>query len=346
MDFWFKMKLFLPLLILVSSIAHAQNSAFSELLEQAELNNPRAQYQLSQAYQNGKGVTQSSQDALYWLEQAANNRYQQAQIDLVEYYLSNQKNKNHFERGIYWLTKLALNGNDNAQYQLGMIYQSQPDALNASMLAKLWFQMAAETNPAAEAAYSSILQDEFNQQRVKQLAEFDHLNHPKNLFSSLSYQELIVPVSSGVAAIAIALVSYRITRRRKLKMLKSTTEANTEQTLSATANASFLENQQLKQHIARQEQAIKKQQQLLSQLSQQLRQPSASHISQASSSHATELDLACAMFGYEKHALPPVEGIKQRYKQLCKIYHPDLRGSDEEMKRLNHALKLIMSKRK
>jgi len=32
-----------------------------------------------------------------------------------------------------------------------------------------------------------------------------------------------------------------------------------------------------------------------------------------------------------------------RYKQLCKIYHPDLKGSDEEMKRLNSALKIILT---
>ncbi|MBO0237122.1 DnaJ domain-containing protein, partial [Vibrio parahaemolyticus] len=33
--------------------------------------------------------------------------------------------------------------------------------------------------------------------------------------------------------------------------------------------------------------------------------------------------------------------IKLRYRQLSKLYHPDTRGSEEEMKRLNHAFKLV-----
>ncbi|NCO46707.1 MAG: hypothetical protein GW890_10090, partial [Vibrio sp.] len=55
-----------------------------------------------------------------------------------------------------------------------------------------------------------------------------------------------------------------------------------------------------------------------------------------------KLLLACALFGFKLSELPDEKSIKLRYKQLCKIYHPDLQGSQEEMKRLNGALKIIL----
>ncbi|MDN3683394.1 DnaJ domain-containing protein [Vibrio sinaloensis] len=53
--------------------------------------------------------------------------------------------------------------------------------------------------------------------------------------------------------------------------------------------------------------------------------------------------LACALFGYKPGAIPDNKQIKVRYKQLCKIYHPDLNGNEEDMKRLNAALKVILA---
>ncbi|MGT0150176.1 DnaJ domain-containing protein [Vibrio metschnikovii] len=54
-----------------------------------------------------------------------------------------------------------------------------------------------------------------------------------------------------------------------------------------------------------------------------------------------DFSLACALLGFHPHRLPDEKIIKQRYKQLSKIYHPDLQGSEEEMKRLNGAMKII-----
>ncbi|MDF5356397.1 J domain-containing protein, partial [Vibrio parahaemolyticus] len=54
-----------------------------------------------------------------------------------------------------------------------------------------------------------------------------------------------------------------------------------------------------------------------------------------------KLSVACAMFGYTPQHIPDLQAIKLRYRQLSKLYHPDTRGSEEEMKRLNHAFKLV-----
>ncbi|POF60482.1 hypothetical protein CRN58_03410, partial [Vibrio vulnificus] len=52
--------------------------------------------------------------------------------------------------------------------------------------------------------------------------------------------------------------------------------------------------------------------------------------------------LACAMFGYLPSNIPDEKSIKIRFRQLSKLYHPDARGSEEEMKRLNGALKVLL----
>jgi hypothetical protein len=57
---------------------------------------------------------------------------------------------------------------------------------------------------------------------------------------------------------------------------------------------------------------------------------------------SNNLQLACALFGYTPSSIPNQKSIKVRYKQLSKIYHPDGQGCDEEMKRLNSALKTIL----
>lgn len=55
-----------------------------------------------------------------------------------------------------------------------------------------------------------------------------------------------------------------------------------------------------------------------------------------------KLALACAMFGYLPSGIPDEKAIKIRFRQLSKLYHPDARGSEEEMKRLNGALKVLL----
>ena len=86
---------------------------------------------------------------------------------------------------------------------------------------------------------------------------------------------------------------------------------------------------------------IKKQKRQLEVLYQELKR---SQKNQANSNQDQKIQLACAVFGYHPSQVPDEKAIKVRYKQLSKIYHPDMKGSDEEMKRLNGALKTILNK--
>ncbi|MBA5763016.1 J domain-containing protein [Vibrio sp. 404] len=342
------MKFVSTLLFYVSSLAFANTSSpsFSELLAQAELDNPRAQYQVSQAYQQGSEVEKSNQEAFYWLEQAAQNRYKPAQYDLVAQYLNGGLTKPNLDNALYWLTKLAISGDDKAQFELGQLYQEHQLDVDAQSQAKLWYHVAAESNPAAEEAYAALLEAQFNQQRAKQLAQMNKLDsessetqNDTSFWSSLPYEPQLALATLLVVSLT-ASSAWLWRRKKQLAHLDSRREALaiTDQTAS--------ENQQLKTQIAKQDRALKKQKQQLELLYQQLKkhQATVSSASPVRAPASTPLSIACAMFGFEEKQIPDTSKIKQRYKQLCKIYHPDLKGSDEEMKRLNHSLKIILER--
>ena len=340
------MKLISTLIFCFSSIALATplTNSFAELLAQAELDNPRAQYQVSQAYLNGADVKKSDQEALYWLEQAAQNRYKPAQYDLVEQYLNGGLTKPNLDNALYWLTKLAISGDDKAQFELGQLYEKHQHTIDAQSQAKLWYHVAAESNPAAEEAYAALLEAQFNQQRAKQLAQMNKLDSELNETQNDTSFWLSLPYEPQLALATLLVVSLTASsawlwrRKKQLAHLHSHREALaiTDQTAS--------ENQQLKTQIAKQDRALKKQKQQLELLYQQLKkhQATVSSASPVRAPASTPLSIACAMFGFEQNQIPDTNSIKQRYKQLCKIYHPDLKGSDEEMKRLNHSLKIIL----
>ncbi|EGU32796.1 J domain-containing protein [Vibrio scophthalmi] len=339
------LKTFIASLALFSSVTFANSTSIDELTAQAELNNPRAQYQIAQAYKTGDGVAQSSQEALYWLEQAANNRYKLAQRELIDHYLHGDLGKPNQEQAFYWLTKLAISGDDQAQFELGQLYQTDSDKVDTLGQAKLWYQIAAASNPKAEEALASILEQEFNAQRAKQLAAIEQLDDQHREQSAHSatntLSSLLNPLSFVLLTLVAALSMILVWLWHRQKKSIGQIHAHSAQNLS--------QNDELKQQIQQQDKALRKQKQQLELLYSQLKKQQLALKAQsiqsttANSSQTPHMDLACAMFGYKPAQLPDEKQIKQRYKQLSKIYHPDLKGSEEEMKRLNTCLKLLLS---
>ncbi|MGF1911419.1 J domain-containing protein [Vibrio kasasachensis] len=344
------MKYLPALLLCFSSLALANTStdSFTEQLAQAQLENPRAQYQISKAYLKGEVVEKSAPEALYWLEQAAVNRYKPAQYDLVEQYIHGGLTKPNLDKAFYWLTKLAISGDDKAQYELGQLYEKHQKSLNAQSQAKLWYQVAAESNPAAEEAYAILLETQFNEQRAKQLAQIKKLddqqseNKPKTPNSYWSY----FPAFPQMALATLFMFSVAASSAWLWRRKKQHSQLKTQRDAVAIADHTTSESQQLKIQIAKQDKALRKQKQQLDVLYQQLKkhQATLTQVNNVKTSPNNPFSTACAMFGFEENRVPDTSKIKQRYKQLCKIYHPDLQGSDEEMKRLNQALKIILDR--
>ncbi|MDA0147465.1 J domain-containing protein [Vibrio sp. LaRot3] len=333
------------MLALISANSWAMSQAeFDQLLQQAELNNPRAQYQVAKAYQLGDGVAASTNEALYWLEQAANHRYKPAQSELVDYY--QQPDTQNMSKAMYWLTKLAINGDDQAQFELGQLYENQGKQLSATSQAKIWYQLAAEHNAQAEEAYSRVLEAEFNAQRAKQVAAINELDQQLNgattqtgAKANRNSAPLLTPLSYALLALIAILVAA-------VGWLWRSSKTSIQQ-LSSDANVHSSKSEQLKQQIKQQESTLKQQKRQMEAMynqlkKQQLELKNSHQTPVAKPATASSLSLACALFGFDSHKLPDEKQIKVRYKQLCKIYHPDLKGSDEEMKRLNGALKLIL----
>ncbi|WP_082030198.1 tetratricopeptide repeat protein [Vibrio renipiscarius] len=329
------------LFLFATSAAHAltENEA-TQILQQAELNNPRAQYQIAHAYQAGDSVTQSNKEAIYWLRQAASNRYKPAQRELIQHYQQGDLTEQNLNEALFWLTKLAMSGDDQAQFELGQFYELQAKHTEPLMQAKLWYQIAAQTNPKAETALTGLLEQEFNDQRAKQLAAMSDLNDSDN--ASLDDDKAITNPMPSWLYVLLFLVIIIVTAmalfwRRKQQARDSLPPAAS----TSTPNQA---DSDLRQKIARQDQALRKQKQQLEQLLSQLKaQQAASLRTQAKTEPQLHpLHLARSMFGYGDERLPDEKQIKQRYKQLCKIYHPDKQGSHEEMMRLNSALSIIL----
>lgn len=331
---------------LISSTTFAAATEITDLLAQAELNNPRAQYQIAQAYKMGDGLVQSSQDALYWLEQAANNRYKLAQRELVDHYLNGKLGKPNHDQAAYWLTRLAISGDDQAQFELGQWYERDTKTVDTLSQAKLWYQIAAEHNPKAEEAFTRVLEEEFNAQRAKQLAAMSQLDdeHQGSLTQNSSPSTTVLSVLvSPLAIIAfVAILALSIGFAWLWRTKNGHRTLYQDQSESAQSH-----NDELKQQLKLQDKALRKQKQQLELLYNQLKKQQIALQSKpattTTASKSSHLDLACAMFGYSATQLPDEKQVKQRYKQLCKIYHPDLKGSEEEMKRLNACLKLILN---
>ncbi|PNH94287.1 J domain-containing protein [Vibrio diazotrophicus] len=308
----------------------------AELLSKASNNDAVAQYQLALRYQSGEGITQNLSEAFYWFQQSSERNQPQAMHQLAKMYLRGQGTEIDNAEGIYWLTKLATQGNAKAQFELGKQYQAIKNSPTSQQMAEIWFRTAAESLPEAEQAYSQILEDKFNQQRAKQVSAIDQLDDEANS------QQKTLPTPSRLDIDKLNWVYVVILASIALLMLvTSLYQRQKRQKHEADASDQLTEQQQLEQKLADNIAVIKKQKRQLEVLYQELKR---SQKNQANTNQDQKFQLACAVFGYHPSQVPDEKAIKVRYKQLSKIYHPDMKGSDEEMKRLNGALKTILNK--
>ncbi len=305
------------------------SETIDQLLKQANQNNPQAQFQVAMAYQSGSGTDKNLKEALYWLQQAAGNEHPEAIMQLAQNYLTGTGTEKDTIQAVYWLSKIAIEGNATAQYKLGELYQGLSQPLSSRDMAEIWFHLSADKLPEAEEAYSKILEERFNQRRAKQVSAIDQLdtiidNQIENTETAelqqseqLDQDFILITI---ITLILLAVFSSYKTLQNK-KRLSSQSEKHSQQ--------------QIIDHTV----TIKKQKRQLETLYKELKRYQKQ---QSSSANNQKYQLACALFGYSPQQVPNEKEIKVRYKQLCKIYHPDMKGSDEEMKRLNIALKTLL----
>ncbi|WP_192888888.1 SEL1-like repeat protein [Vibrio bathopelagicus] len=344
--------------LFIPHFVHAESSAELSLDSQPQELQPldsTSQYQLAQSYELGTNVPKNIDDAFYWYSQSADNGNADAQFRLGEWYLAGTSVEQDNKLALEWFIKAALQGNKRAPNEVAKIYESSLDKKLLQPLdsAQLWYEAALKDNPDAEEGYNRVLEAQFNQQRAKQISSIEQLNddidtetntsqelpdqqRPNQGLSSLSPS--VQPyngqaTSSNLTSsdymigavlavlIAIASISATLVISRKRQVLKSGELNQQQQTLEAQLSAKDF--------------TIKQQKRQLQTIYNELNK-------QKNNKGLNALQVACALFGYTPSSIPDQKSIKIRYKQLSKIYHPDGHGCDEEMKRLNNALKTIL----
>lgn len=308
----------------------------SELIAQANQGDRNAQYQLAIDYQSGQNTPVSQDDAFYWFQQAAESGHPAAMIQLANTYLSGSGTEKDIDKALLWLTKAFATGNQDAAIQIGQLYESLNRSPAPQTMAEIWYHTVAGSNPKAEQLYTQKLEQKFNQQRARQVSSIEQLestidqsatsqeptattSHTQNQTESLMSDYLFIIL---FVLIIVALLSvYRYVKQ-------------------ARQQQSTQEQEKLTTQLNEQSGVVKQQKRQLDKLYRELKKLQST---QATQSQDHKLALACAMFGFHPSQLPDERNVKIRYKQLSKIYHPDMKGSEEEMKRLNGALKIIIS---
>lgn len=314
--------------LLLSTSAFGQS--VQQLTEQANQRDPNAQYQLSLELAKEDGEAAKA-DAFYWLQQSAQLGYEPAQIKLAQAYESGIATQVDLKLAANWYWQAAVQGNLDAQIKLGTLFEEQGSLFSQLDIAQFWFGVAAKHSAEAENAYNRILEIKFNAMRAKQVSAISQLDSAfatqvQSLDTGLETSATTTPPSpiytdwisiSAILFLALSFSGVMFYFRRK-KVSRETTQ---QLELQSELNKQRYSNKQLKGQL---EKVFNEYKKVQAQAGKQ------------------KLSLACAMFGYSPSAIPDEKSIKIRFRQLSRLYHPDARGSEEEMKRLNGALKVLL----
>lgn len=284
---------------------------------------PEQQFQYAQ-----QSVTNSKEEVRYWLEQSAKQGYLPAQKQLARDFESGLTGPASSSLAIYWLTSIALNDPKDQGYLLASFLEKNQADISINELIEAWYQLSSIHNPQAEAAYNQLLEQRFNQLRAKQVSEIEELDKKSAVQHEIlpgsaeePYISQLKPfMAFGIMSLIVGVgwIGYR--RQRDTQLDRSAREATQTQQLDMKVKELEFTNKQLKRQLEKVFREFKK---------------------TKSQSDNHKFELACAIFGYTPQTLPESKAIKLRYRQLSKLYHPDSRGSEEEMKRLNQAFRLI-----
>lgn len=112
------------------------------LKSQAE--HPVAQYLLGVCYNSGRGVEQSTDEAIAWWRKAAERGCREAQCNLGGLLLQINGGDAIDAEGVEWLHKAARQGDVFAQSNLGLCYKNGIGVKQSLKLASRWYRRAAK----------------------------------------------------------------------------------------------------------------------------------------------------------------------------------------------------------
>jgi TPR repeat protein len=108
-------------------------------------------------YANGDGVDGNKQQALVWLERAAEHGNIEAQYEFGNALREGFGIVQDYQRAAKWLQLAAEHGNADAQYALGQMYRGGMGVPPDNARAYMWFNLAAAQEVAGAAAQRDLV---------------------------------------------------------------------------------------------------------------------------------------------------------------------------------------------
>ncbi|MFC5077756.1 Sel1 repeat protein [Vibrio thalassae] len=319
---------FIALLLSFSSLA-----SIAQLEQQAQLNNAEAQYRLGLAFETGEGVRRDLSLAAYWYQQASENGHRAATYNYAQALEYGRGIKSNHAKAVLLYTKLAVEGDPSTYGKIARLYRDFKIDIANEDQAVLWYDLARTQSAEFDAEYALALKKQFDAHQLKQIEALKQQEQSVTSAPTPAKTPSSLPVRTAtnwsLHGIYLALLLCSILTA--LFLFKRFSSAN------RLADSSMKE---MKIRLAQQQDQITKFKiQLKSAASFQKKAASTT-----SKPTPTVLNDAYLRFGFtagQINNLTPKQ-VKARYKQLCRVYHPDAQGSDEEMRQLNLAFKSII----
>ncbi|WP_413284398.1 hypothetical protein [Vibrio sp. MA40-2] len=250
-----------------------------------------------------------------------------AQIQLAQQLIADKAT----EQAHYWLLRAALQGNNQAISELGNLFEfGNNGAYNSLSLAKNWYLIGNERQlTESEQGYARVLESLFNNRRAKQVASISVLDQQiDDDLAQLKNQPIPAAIDTPSTLNANYLITSLFILFSLLYIFVKRLYRNNKNTKATNLNLQIVEQSKkiktLQKHLSLAHSRLKKNQDDINKSKQE-----------------QSLTIACAVLGFRAPYVPNEKDIKLRYKKLSRIYHPDAGGSDEEMQRLNAAVKTI-----
>ncbi|MCL9774858.1 J domain-containing protein [Vibrio methylphosphonaticus] len=311
-------------------------SSIASLEQQALLDNADAQYQLGLAYETGQGVKQDLANASHWYQQASNNGHLNATYNYAQALEYGRGITQNTSRAALLYTKLAVLGDKSTYGKLAKLYSDNKVNIPAADQAVLWYSLAVEQSSAFEAEFELALQQQFNERQRRQIDALQQQEgatpQPAVSGNNQSYNNS-VRLNNRVAMswtthfmywalllLILTVVGYYLTQFKR-----------------ALANE--------RRGDQRLQEALQAQQRTITALQHKLKISQTAPHSAPVTPPSNAIEEAYLRFGFspnQRKLLTPTL-LKSRYKQLSRIFHPDIQGSEDEMKQLNIAFKTLMA---
>jgi TPR repeat protein len=166
---------------------------FNLYAKAAQLGHPIAQFNLGMMYTNGKSVTIDHQQAVYWYQKSAAQKFSTAQYRLGEmHYLAKGGLSRNLNKAIELFSMAAEQNEAGAQLNLAMLYGSGEGVIADSKLAFYWLQRAMTYGNEEASVYQQILA----KSQKKLFSEDQQLFYWTKIASELGIAEAKVKLAS------------------------------------------------------------------------------------------------------------------------------------------------------